>query len=162
MKKLLASLLTMALLLSASTTAFAYDDSTYSGGGESEITAFAYNTYTVTIPATIDFTHGQGDVSVTNADIDTGYEIEVVVTNLNSNGAIDMTHKTKSGVTSQCYLTTANGIGVSSENPILATIKDTEISSGSAYTYFWGQMDTNAAAGSYSGTMKYSLYCSKY
>lgn len=162
MKKIFATILSMAILISASTTAFAYDEGTYSGSGESQITAYAYSTYSVTIPATINLTNGQGDVSVSNADIDTGYEIEVVVTNLNENGHLDMTHNTKDGVTSECILMNANGRSVGTEEPILATIKDTDISKGSAYTYFLGQMIDGASAGSYTGTMRYALYCSRY
>jgi len=162
MKKILATLLTLSLLLTASTTAFAYDESTFSGYGQTELTASAISTYTVTIPSTVNLTYGQGEVTVTNADIADGYEIEVVASNLNSNGGIDMTHTTKEGVTTTCYLMTADGTSVTSENPVIVTIKDTQISNGSAYTYFWGELPANAKAGTYTGTMTYNLYCSQY
>lgn len=156
MKKLLALLLSATMLLSFSTTAFAYDGN-YIGYGEAELTAYAYSTFDVTIPSTVDLTYGGGQVIVSNADLDTGYQVVITVTNLNANGRIDMTHKTKSGITSECVLN-----NVTTENPILAIIKDTDIQDGNGYSDFFGQMIDGAAAGSYSGTMQYYIYCDPY
>lgn len=156
MKKIISLLLCFTLLLSLSTTAFAYDGN-YTGYGESELTAYSYSSFNVTIPSTIDLTYGGGQVMVSNADLDSGYQVVIVVTNLNANGRIDMTHKTKSGVTSECILD-----NVSIDSPILATIKDTDIMDGYGYADFFGQMVDGASAGSYSGTMKYNIYCDPY
>lgn len=156
MKKIFALLLSCTLFLSLTTVAFAYDGN-YTGCGETELTAYAYSTFNVTIPSTVDLTYGGGQVIVSNADLDTGYQIVITVTNLNANGGIDMTHKTKSGVTSECYLN-----NVTTENPILAIIKDTDIQDGNGYSDFFGQMADGAAAGSYSGTMQYNIYCDPY
>lgn len=90
MKKMLSTILAIVMVLSLSTTAFAYDESTYSGDGQTELTASAYSTYTVTIPASINLTNSQGDISITDANIADGYEIEIVATNLNASGGIDM------------------------------------------------------------------------
>lgn len=156
MKKFLPILLCATLLLSSPTTAFAYDGN-YTGYGEAELTAYAYSSFNVTIPSTVDLTYGGGQVVVTDADLDTGYQVVITVTNLNANGRIDMTHKTKSGVTSECILN-----NVTADNPILAVIKDTDISDGYGCANFFGQMADGAAAGSYSGTMAYNIYCDPY
>ncbi len=156
MKKLLALLLSFTMMLATSTTAFAYDGN-FTGYGEAELTAYAYSTFNVTIPSTVDLTYGGGQVIVSDADLDSGYQVVITVTNLNSNGRIDMTHKTKSGVTSECEL-----VNVTSENPILAVIKDTDINDGNGYANFSGHMIDGSAAGSYTGTMQYNIYCDPY
>lgn len=161
MKKIYAFILSCVLLLSVSTTAFAYDGN-YTGWGESELTAYAYSSFTVTIPATVDLTHGGGQVIVSDADLDAGYQVVVTVTNLNENGNIDMVHKTKEGITSECSLSNSMGT-LSAENTILAIIKDTDIQSdGNGYADFFGQMVGGSKAGGYTGTMRYNIYCDPY
>ena len=78
-------LLSLTLLASLSTTAFAaeyWDES--AGSGKSEVYAHLYSSYTVTIPATIDLRNGEmGAVTVSDANIESGYSVKVYTINKN-------------------------------------------------------------------------------
>ena len=165
MKKILTALLCATLTLSTVTTSFAFNEGEiegYNSAGQTEVTAYAYSTFNVSIPAKIDISNmGGAEIAVTDADIDSGYQVQIFVTNLNENGNLNMTHKTKSGVTSELILNGTNGT-LTSDYPLLASFKDTDIYDGNASTYFSGQMMDGAKSGSYTGTMTYSVYCNKY
>ncbi|MBR1863680.1 MAG: hypothetical protein IJ806_06310, partial [Ruminococcus sp.] len=95
------------------------------------------------------------------ADLDSGYQIQVYVTNLNANGGLTLTHKTKSGVTADLTISGTEGV-LTADNPLLANFKDTEIDNGFASAYFSGEMESGVKSGGYSGTMTYSFFCNKY
>lgn len=163
MKKLLALLLSVVLMLSMSVHAFAYEIDDYYSEGETTLQEYVYSSFNLVIPATIDLSQGNGEISVTDADFDAGYQLEVVVTNLTEDGYIEMTHTTKEGETAYCTLiNVATQQMLNSTNPVLATIKDTDILNGSATAYFTGDIITKAAAGNYTGTMTYTIYFGTY
>lgn len=163
MKKLLALLLSVVFMLSMSVTAFAYEYDDYYSEGETTLQEYVYSSFNLVIPATIDLSQGNGEISVTDADFDADYQLEVVVTNLTEDGLIEMTHTTKEGETAYCSL--INGTTqemLNNDNPLLATIKDTDIVDGAASVYFSGDIITKASAGTYTGTMTYTVYFGKY
>ena len=91
MKKILVLCLTLVLLANCATTVFAME-SPCSGSGESEVTAHLYSTYSISIPATIDANMGTAEVTVSQANLEEGYAINVYISNLNEKGGITLTH----------------------------------------------------------------------
>ncbi len=163
MKKLLALCLTIILLANCAITAFAYEDSC-AGSGETEILAHLYSTYSISIPATIDLTTGTtGEVTIIDANIESGYKVDVFATNLNQSGAVSLTHITDSTSKIDCILTNIElNMCASSEVP-LVTFYDTEFTTYSTATkYFELLVAPFGLAGQYTGTMTYSFSCSPY
>lgn len=163
MKKLLALCLSLVLLATCTTTAFAYEDSC-AGSGETEILAHLYSTYSISIPATIDLTAGMtGEVTIIDANLESGYKVDVFVTNLNQSGAVTLTHINDSTSKIDCMLTNIEqNMCASSEVP-LVTFYDTEFTtSNTATKYFDMQVAPFGLAGQYTGIMTYSFACSPY
>lgn len=164
MKKILALCLTLVLLMSCATTVFAVED-TCAGSGETEITAHVYSTYTISIPATIDLTEVvMGEVTIADANIESGYKVDVFATNLNNNGGITFTKIDDAMYEITCMLTNIEqNMCVTAEVP-LVSFYDTELTTwGSTATkYFDIQVPDYARAGYYSGTMTYSFSCNPY
>lgn len=165
MKKALSVLAAITVALSSSISAYAWNENEvegYVGYGQSTINAHAYSSFDVEIPAVIDLSEmGGGEVAISNADIDNGYQVEIYVTNLNENGKLNMNHTTKSGVTSELTLTGSEG-ELTADAPILARFKDTDLESGYANYMFSGEMVSGSKAGNYSGVMMYSIFCNRY
>lgn len=162
MKKILALCLSVVMLLSLSTTAFAaeiWDES--AGSGETEVYAHIYSSYFISIPATIDLRNGeQGEITLTDANIEEGYEVNVYCTNIFENG-IRLYHTVDSNIGITCVLTDVdNTIQYTSETPLATFVQD-DFSQGAITKYFGLHlMDDLSKAGDYVGVMEYSFECS--
>ena len=164
MKKILALCLTLVLLANCATTAFAAED-TCAGSGETEITAHIYSTYTITIPATIDLEAGtRGEVTITDANLESGYKVDVFATNFNNNGGITLTHRDNSMYEITCMLTNIEQNMCATAEVPLVSFYDTEVPTwgDTATKYFDIQVQNYGLAGHYSGTMTYSFSCNPY
>ena len=162
MKKILALCLSIVMLLSVSTTAFAaeyWDES--AGSGETEVYAHIYSSYSISIPATIDLRNGeQGAVTLTEANIESGYEVNVYCTNI-EDGGIRLHHvdNENNGIT-VVLMTEDKLYNYTADTPI-ASFVQSEITSESLTKYFAMEiMDKWNTAGDYVGVMEYSFECS--
>lgn len=161
MKKILALCISVIMLLSLSTTAFAaemWDES--AGSGETEIYAHIYSSYTITIPATIDLREGgQCEVKLTNPNIEPGYQINVYCTNITNDNAIRLENVNVDGEGINCYLTNVDGMAVTVDDPLLVWFKQSDIINEETIKYFSMTYDRMGMAGDYSGIMQYSFEC---
>lgn len=164
MKKILALCLSVVMLLSLSTTAFAaemWDKS--AGSGETEIHAHIYSSYTITIPATIDLRNGeQGEVTLTNPNIESGYSVKVYCNNIVEEGGIRLYHTTNQNTTLLCSLINLEkNQNIMDSTAPLVTFTQDEVTSEATIKYFGIEvMDTMCTPGDYIGTMQYSFECS--
>lgn len=162
MKKILALCLSIIILLSLSTTAFAaeyWDES--AGSGETTITGHIYSSYQITIPATIslDYEFTQCPVTISQSNIENGYAVNVYVTNL-ENGAIRL-ELDNANESIYCHLTNEDGYGLTGDNTLLVSFQQSDITNGDSTTkYFTLTYDKMGLPGDYSGVMQYSFDCS--
>lgn len=162
MKKIIAICLSIVMLLSFSTTAFAteyWDES--AGSGETEVYAHIYSSYSISIPATIDLRNGeQGAVTLTYANIEDGYEVNVYCTNFSENG-IKLYHVDDAGISIDCIISDTEFSYNYDCNTPLATFVQSDFSNGEITKYFGMQiMNDISKAGDYVGVMEYSFECS--
>lgn len=161
MKKILALCLSIIMVLSLSTTALAaeyWDES--AGNGETEVHAHIYSSYSISIPATINLSNGeQGAVTLSDANIEEGYAVNVYCTNIHENG-IRLQHINDATSSVVCVLTDVdNSIQYTSETP-LVTFVQKDFENGEITKYFGMHiMDNIGKAGEYVGTMQYSFEC---
>ena len=162
MKKLIAICLSLVLLATCAPTAFAMGD-TSAGSGEVQLSAHRYSSYTITMPAAIDLEMtNRGEVTITDANIESGYKVDVFVTNLNSEGAVTLTN-TNGVSTMDVWLRNVEAnCGATRETP-LVSFRDTELDYfGTATKYFELDYHSFGNAGYYYGTMTYSFSCNPY
>lgn len=156
MKKVIAIIMSLILILSVSVTAFAEDLS--AGNGESEIKAHVYSQYTISIPAVIDLRNGDiGQVTIDNAMIEDGYAVKVFV-NVEDFGGIRLVHTNGTDSIHCNFSNTENGMVANSENP-LVTFVNGDLQQGTATKYFNVQAENYGTPGDYTGTMQYSFEC---
>ena len=157
MKKAIALITTIVLMMSVSATAFAEDLS--AGNGETEIRTHIYSSYNITIPAVIDLANGNtADVQLNNAMLEDGYSIKVYVTNTADFGGIRLMHE--NGRDSiQCTLQNIETNMIANAQNPLVTFQNTDIVESSAIKYFEITADSIGIPGNYSGTMQYSFEC---
>ncbi len=164
MKKFFAATLTLILLISSSTTAFAADlGDEYAGSGETEIYAHLYSSYQISIPATIDLRNGeQGAVTISSANLESGYVVNVYCTNL-TDGGIRLYNASNSLNSIICSIVDIyNNCNIADATTPIVTFSASEISEESLTKYFGLEiMDTWGAAGDYTGTMQYSFSCTQ-
>ena len=160
MKKILCMLMCAALLLAVPMTAFAAD-TPYSGQGTSTLTYKSYSSCTVSIPETIEVSSMETPVEivVTNPNIETGYCVNIYVTNLSEHGYIPLCHdEFGEMVAIECMFTNLEKQSVVYSGTPLASIQGSSISSDVFYGQFAvSVMSMDARAGSYTGTMQYEI-----
>lgn len=158
MKKLIAIIMAMVLMLSISVTAFAAEDLS-AGSGETEIKSHVYSHYSITIPATIDLCNGEiGQVTISDAMIEDNYSVKVFVTNTEQFGGILLKHSNGTDSINCSLLNIENNMLANSENP-LVSFANSDIEQGTATKYFDIQVENYGTPGDYSGIMQYSFEC---
>lgn len=162
MKRLITIILSMAILWITAVTAYAAEPwDTSSGTGESQIVAHVYSSYTITIPATINTNDGdQVPVTISTANLEDGYKVDVFVTNLEDNRLL-LHHASKQYDFISVSFVNVEQNAMASDTTPLVTFKATETQEYGEYNkYFVLQVDGfGAAAGDYSGIMTYSFSC---
>ena len=160
MKKILALVLSLVLMLGTATTAFAADEP-YQGMGETQVTAYSYGTFYFSIPETVEFTkmvNSECKIQIGEYDIDTTDAICVSIGNLNSDGCITLNHNTKEDVTANLMIYKNHDMTnqyTDSASPLF-TISYDELESSYYDEYtFYAQLDPNAKAGYYSGVIQF-------
>lgn len=168
MRNIMALVLCLSLLTVSSVSVLAYGNDGYYGEGQATIKARQYSTFMVNIPETINAeNYEDNQISVTEADLETGYAINIYVTNLNGNNGITLYNdedntKTARFLVSNCD--TGNQLVLRENYNLLASFKDTEIDneSASASKNFIGSIQTADKAGTYTGVMNYEIRCERY
>lgn len=154
------SVLIITTLISASVvTSSATEFAGYSqnvGNGEIAVTSHQYSHFYISIPESMDTATG-GEIRVTDVNLEDDYAIKVAITNLNANHCIEMSHKTKQGVTAQMTLTGNYGYNLDPNTIVKFTGND--IVNGEAVSSLYGTLNYNAPAGEYEGTVTYSIEC---
>lgn len=158
MKKLIAIIMAMVLMLSISVTAFAAQDLS-AGSGDAEIKAHIYSHYTISIPAVIDLSKGDiGQVTIENAMIEDNYSVNVFVTNTEQFGGISLKHSNGIDSVNCSFLNINNNMLANTENP-LVSFEKSDLQQGTATKYFGIQAENYGMPGDYTGTMQYSFEC---
>lgn len=149
------------MIASFSTTAFAaemWDESARSG--ETEVLSHIYTSYTITIPATIDLSNGeQGAVTLSDANIEDGYEVNVQCTNIFENG-IKLYHVDGISGSITCVITDIDYTYNYDSNTPIATFVQRDFANGEITKYFGMHLMDIGKASDYVGTMEYSFECS--
>lgn len=156
MKKIISICMAAVLIVGATITAFADD---YAGSGQTEIKTHIYSHYNITIPEVVDLSNGNfAEVSVSDADIENGYSVNVYVTNTDESNAIPLTH-TDGLNTIHCSLINTELNTNANETTPLVTIDSNEINEGAASKSFEMQYENFGKAGDYIGIMEYRFEC---
>ena len=160
MKKIITICMCLLMICSMSITAFAFDNS--AGTGSTTINAHIYSSYTISIPATIDITgtYGQGAVTINDANLEEGYQVDVYVTNLTNESTVQLMHSdgtTKNGCS---FYNTEKQLNVDSTTP-LVTFYPADCTLATATKYFDIMFPGVGKAGAYSGVMNYSFSCTQ-
>lgn len=164
MKKVLALVLSVLMIASFSTTAFAAEtEDAYAGSGELQVTGHIYSSYTITIPATINIKDTPiCEVTVNDAYIEEGYSLDVFATNLES-GFLSLKHTTNQYASTECYILRYEGdstINVSSSDEPIVSFTASDFPNGtSCVKYFGLEISQWGTPGDYTGIMKYSFSC---
>ena len=159
MKKIIALVLSLVLMLGTATTAFAANDY-YEGGCDMPVTAYSYGSFYLSIPENVDFTGSMGGdclLSIGEYDLDLTDSISVSIGNFNSEGAITMTHKSKEGVTTDLYIYKdyqRQERYSDSAFPIFTATYD-ELEQGKKDFYVYARLKDDAPAGRYNGTIQF-------
>lgn len=160
MKKILALVLSMVLMLGTATTAFAANEP-YQGGCDLPVTAYSYGSFYISVPETVEFTkyvNNACSISIAEYDIDTTDSIIVTIGNFNSNGGITMTHNNKEGVTADLWIYKDSGMQTQYKDaafPLMEFSYDTLESNPNTSYEFYAQLDESASAGRYTGTIQF-------
>lgn len=159
MKKILALVLSLVLMLGCTTTAFAANDP-YEGGCDMPVTAYSYGSFYLYIPENVDFTGSLGGeclLSIGEYNLDLTDSISVSIGNFNSEGAITMTHKNRDGVTTDLYIYKDYQMQErysDSAFPIFTATYD-ELEQGKKDFYVYARLKDDAPAGRYNGTIQF-------
>jgi len=164
MKKFIALLLSLTMLLSLTLTSHAeeYVVEDMVGYGQTEVLAHIYSRYTITIPATIDLREStQGTISISGASLEEGYQVDVFCSNIDSNcNGIIMYNVNNNSQTTTCAIKDENGFYMDSNTPI-ATFTQADITSYNTIRSFQLELSSfDTVAGDYTGIIEYRFDCS--
>lgn len=159
MKRIISIIL--ALLMVSAFTISAYAEDQSAGTGESTILAHVYSHYTISIPATINLNNGNtAAVTATDVSLENGYEINVYVTNLNSNRGISL--QNDNGNTATCMLSNieADTAVCDDDSPLVTFYNSDFVGVNTESSKLFGlSVDPYYYAGDYSGIMQYRFEC---
>ena len=161
MKKILSIILAVASLLSICTVnAFAAS----SGNGSSTISTRIYSSYTISIPANIEITEtsNSATVTITDVNVEDGYEVNVYISNLevmDMGAGIKLTHTNGTSTIGCTFSSTENGAMISSSDMPLVTFSTPEFETSTYSKNFYMYPETFGKAGIYTGTMTYTFDC---
>ena len=162
MKRILALVLSMVLMLGTTTTAFAANYP-YEGGCEMPVTAYSYGSFYLYIPENVDFTGYMGGdcvLSIGEYNLNVTDSISVSIGNFNSEGAITMTHANKEGVTTNLFIFKDSQMQETyrdSATPIFTATYD-ELEQGKKDFNLYAKISDDASAGRYNGTIQFYTY----
>ena len=161
MKKALALVLSLILMLGTATTAFAANEP-YQGYADMPVTAYSYGSFYLSIPESVEFTNYVNNactISIGEYDIDTTDSIIVSIGNFNPNGGITMTHNTKEGVTADLWIYSDYDMTKPYKDAAFPLAEFTydylESNEGSDSFEFFAKLDESAKAGRYTGTIQF-------
>ncbi len=174
MKKFISLCLAVVLVCSISITAFAESYGTtnntvpYYRYATTTVEGQVYSSCTVSIPETVYANEfSSGDITITNADVESGHEIVISVINLSEDNTLIL-NNTNNDKTVGCTITIGEGVNstnITRDENTIARIKDTQIPDDkTAYVGFKALItDTSrATAGIYSGTMEFEVRIDPY
>ncbi len=156
-KKIISLFMAVIMLCTISTSVFALEGNT----GNIAVTAEGYSTFTIYIPETFDLTQTERcEISLSNASIADGYVINVLATNLDANGYLELGHETSSKYFAYCsFVNPQTSDTLSQSNNILYTFYPNKITNGGSSGYFTGSVAYCDAVGTYHGNMTYTVEC---
>lgn len=172
MKRFISLCLVLVLACTMSVTAFAESYGTnrntepFYWYAETTLSGQIYSSCTVTIPETVYTGEGYwGGIEVSNADIESGYEVIIRVTNLSETDTIILSNA-NNDKTIGCTIKGQNNTYLTRQNNIVARWNDEVFSGGnsSAETSFQAFITEyeSATAGTYTGTMQFEVMIEPY
>lgn len=173
MKKFISLCLVLVLACSMSVTAFAESYGTnnntmpYYWYAETTLSGQIYSSCTVSIPETVYAGDGYtGTITVSNADIESGYEIVIRVTNLSDTDTITLSNANNDKTIGCSIKNTSTDTTLTRQNNVLARIDDNIMSTNnrSDLVEFKALITehTEATAGTYIGTMQFEVMIEPY
>ena len=161
MKKILALVLSLVLMLGCTTTAFAANEPQQSMA-DMPVTAYSYGSFYLSIPESVEFTNYVNNactISIGEYDIDTTDSVIVSIGNFNPNGGITMTHNTKEGVTADLWIYSDYDMTKPYKDAAFPLAEFTydylESNEGSDSFEFFAKLDESAKAGRYTGVIQF-------
>ena len=149
MKKIFAFVLSVALLASASVTAFAAVDQSTMGGNDSMSVTYSVSpTFTVTIPATVEL-GGEATISAENVVVAKGKQVEVSISD--ANGFVATTAEG-----AELTYSVKNGEATVDEGDTVLAVNPKNGKTGSATLSFTAP-ETVQYAGTYTGTVIFTV-----
>ena len=173
-KKFISLCLVVVLACTMSVTAFAESYGTtnnttpYYWYSESTLSGQIYSSCTISIPETV-YTgeHSTNEIAISNADIESGYEIVIRVTNLSETDTIIL-NNANTEKTIGCTIKGQNDDMLTRQNNVLARITDVAFSGNGNTTNATASFKalitehTGATAGTYTGTMQFEVMIEPY
>lgn len=127
--------------------------------GQTAVDYHVYSSYSVTIPTSISEYESSGTVSVTMGNIESGYHVEVYITNLDSDGGLAVT--SDSGNTGTLSVLYDSGLRTADSTGLIGSFYPADYNyEGSASTDI--SFDKGAStlkAGTYHGTVCFRVEC---
>lgn len=167
MKKVVSLVLSFTLALCLPIYAFAYEGSTnnqspYSGSGSTTINAKIYGSCYVSIPETVEVLPEQNwEIAITDINIAATDAIKVYVTNVDSEGCIQLSNPNETN-TIDVRLSRGDNIELFDEygQAVLVYYRYGDSANNEYFTTFSGEITNDTQgykAGTYSGTMLYTV-----
>ena len=172
MKKFISLCLAAVLVCSMSITAFAESYGTTSNTipyywySSATINGKIYSSCTVTIPETIEAGEGYyGSVDISNADVESGYEIVISITNLSENNTILLNNESNCKTVGCSIYADGNRTSLTRDNNVMARFEDEVFDCNTeAHVSFQALITDSigAKAGTYSGIIEFDVRIDPY